>query len=196
MSHNYQLTNYQLDTPTLSVREIQQNDIPLIIEYWLNAEPAYLQGMGVDLDKMLSHEQWQSMLEEQLGLPHEQKKSYCMIWEVDGQPVGHCNVNRIVFGEEAFMHLHIWYAAIRSMRLGTELIKMTLPYFFKNLQLKKICCEPYALNPSPNKALAKAGFEFVNEYITIPGALNFEQTVAHWEILRENGLPGDAGKKP
>jgi RimJ/RimL family protein N-acetyltransferase len=173
-----------MQTPTLSVREIQVTDIPLVADYWLAAVPEYLLGMGVDLHKMPGREQWLAMLQEQLELPYEQKKSYCMIWQVDHQPIGHSNVNKIIFGEEAYMHLHIWYAAIRSRRLGTALIKMTLPYFFNNLQLKKICCEPYALNPSPNKALARAGFELIKEYVTVPGVLNFEQPVAHWEISR------------
>ena len=59
---------------------------------------------------------------------------------------------------------------------------LTLPYFFTHLQLQKICCEPYAQNPSPNKGLAKAGFTFIKQInATIPGLLNFEQTVAHWK---------------
>ncbi|MEO6731868.1 MAG: GNAT family protein [Ferruginibacter sp.] len=173
-----------MSTPKLSVREIQREDIPLIVDYWLTATPAHLQAMGVDLGKIPTRQQWMSMLPEQLNQPYEQKQSYCIIWLADGQPIGHSNVNKIIFGEEAYMHLHIWYAPIRELHVGTELVKMTLPYFFNNLQLKKICCEPYALNPAPNKALAKAGFQFVKEYITTPGSLNFEQRVLHWEILQ------------
>lgn len=141
--------------------------------------------MGVDLNKMPGREQWMQLLQEQLNASYEQKHSYCMIREADGKPIGQSNVNRIIFGEEAYMHLHIWYASTRRMRLGSELIKMALPYFFKNLQLKKICCEPYPLNPAPNKSLARAGFESTREYITVPGALNFEQPVYHWEINRD-----------
>ncbi len=175
----------------LSVREIQQSDVPLITDYWQNATPEYLHAMGVDLAKMPTREQWLSMLPGQINQPYHQKQSYCIIWLADGEPVGHSNVNKIIFGEEAYMHLHIWYAPIRNMHAGTALIKMTLPYFFTNLQLKKICSEPYALNPSPNKALAKAGFTFVKEYITTPGTLNFEQRVAHWKIGREGVMGGE-----
>ena len=99
----------------LSVREIKESDIPLIINYWINAEPAFLTGMGVDLDKMPLKEEWRPMLTQQIQLPYEQKKSYCIIWELNGKPIGHCNVNNINFGEEASMHLHIWYAEERKM---------------------------------------------------------------------------------
>lgn len=59
---------------------------------------------------------------------------------------------------------------------------MTLPYFFNKLQLKRLYCEPYALNPAPNKTLEKVGFTFVKEHLTIPGSLNFEQPAKLWEL--------------
>jgi RimJ/RimL family protein N-acetyltransferase len=169
----------------LSVREIQNNDIPLITAYWLAAKTVYLQGMGVDVEKMPTQEQWFNILSEPLRQEYKKKKSYCTIWEMDGNPIGHCNINKIIFGQEAFMHLHLWYPDKRTKGAGVQLIKKSLPYFFNNLQLKTLYCEPYALNPAPNKALAKAGFEFVKEYITTPGYLNFEQRVCLWQMTKE-----------
>jgi RimJ/RimL family protein N-acetyltransferase len=170
----------------LTVREMLASDIPFITNYWLNAEPAYLTGMGVDLNKMPTKEQWVTMLTEQLNQSYREKKAYCTIWEMDNSPIGHCNVNKIIFGEEAFMHLHLWYADKRLHGLGAQLVKKSLAYFFNNLQLKILYCEPYALNPAPNKTLPKAGFEFVKEYITVPGYLNFEQKVCLWQIKKED----------
>ena len=59
---------------------------------------------------------------------------------------------------------------------------MTLPFFFENFKLKKLYCEPYALNAAPNKTLTKAGFNFVKKYSTIPGSISFEQEVNQWEM--------------
>lgn len=166
----------------LSVRELQINDIDAIIEYWLQSNNTFLEGMGVDITKMPSREEWKKMLEEQLSQPLEEKKSYCIIWEVNGKAVGHSNVNKIIFGQEAYMHIHLWNKDARKKGLGPAFIKMTLPYFFENLRLKTLYCEPYALNSAPHKALEKAGFRFVKEYTTIPGWLNFEQPVRLWEL--------------
>ena len=113
----------------LSVREIQQKDIELIINYWLNADKAFLENMGVDVNKMPTRESWVNMLSQQLYQSYHEKKSYCIIWQVDGKAAGHSNVNKIIFGQEAFMHLHLWKKDIRKSGLGTELVKMTLPYF-------------------------------------------------------------------
>jgi RimJ/RimL family protein N-acetyltransferase len=166
----------------LSVREMQAADIEHIVQYWLSADPAFLQGMGVDLSKMPTQTQWIEMLTQQLSQSYQEKQSYCIVWERDGQPTGHSNVNKIVYGESAYMHLHLWNSAIRQKGMGTEFVKMALPWFFEKLHLKILYCEPYALNPAPNKTLEKIGFNFVQKYRTTPGFLNFEQEVNRWEL--------------
>lgn len=166
----------------LSVREIQQQDIELIIDYWLNSDNEFMKNMGVDVSKIPAKKDWESMLWEQLSQSYEKKNSYCIIWEDEGKSIGHSNVNKIIYGQEAYMHLHLWKQDKRKKGLGTALVKKTLPYFFNNLDLKKLFCEPYALNPAPNKVLEKTGFEFVKEYTTIPGWLNFEQQVNLWVL--------------
>lgn len=169
----------------ISVRELQEKDIQLIADYWLNSDSIFLESMGVDLSKIPNMEQFTQMLLGQLNLPIEQKRSFCIIWELDGKPIGHSNTNPTVFGEEAFMHLHIWEADTRMKGLGSEFVKLTLPYFFNKLKLKRLISEPYALNPAPNKTLQKSGFDFVKEYFTVPGSINFEQRVNRWELSVE-----------
>jgi RimJ/RimL family protein N-acetyltransferase len=170
----------------LTVREIQHTDIEHISSYWLNSDPLYLRSMGVDLAKLPGRSDFEQMLSEQIITPIERKRSYCLIWELDGKPVGHCNTNPITFAQEAFMHLHLWYKLDRAKGIGTTLVKMTLPCFFEHLKLKKLISEPYSLNAAPHRVLEKAGFSFINEYITTPGSINFEQHVKRWVLTLEN----------
>ena len=171
-------------SPVLSVREIEERDIPSIVSYWIDSSPEHLTEMGVDLGKVPSAEELAANLKKRLGQSYEEKQSYCMIWEVDGQVIGHNNVGEIKYGDEALMHLHIWKAEDRRRGLGMSLIKLSLPYFFKNLKLKNLFCEPYALNHAPNKTIEKIGFEFVKEYETIPGSLNCLQPVKRWVLTK------------
>lgn len=173
---------------TWTVRALSQSDIPHIILYWMESEPAFLEGMGVDLNKMPAAAEWEASLMEQLSQSIPEKKSYCTIWEADGMPVGHSNINKIQFGKEAFMHLHLWRSDIRQQGAGTALVKKSLPFFFDQYQLETLYCEPYALNPAPNRTLEKVGFQFVKTYVTTPGWLNFEQPVNLWELSRERFL--------
>ena len=41
----------------LSVREIQEQDIEPITNYWLSSSPAFMQSMGVDINKIPNKEQ-------------------------------------------------------------------------------------------------------------------------------------------
>ena len=166
----------------LSVRELEERDIELITDYWLNSPPEYLTGMGVDLTKMPNRDEWTEFLSEQLKQTYKDKKSYCIIWEVNGKPIAHCNANKIVFGDKAYMHLHIWEAENRKKGLGTAFLKRTIPRFFANLQLNKLYCETYESNAAPGKALLKTGFKLINKYVSTPGWLNFEQPVNLWEL--------------
>ena len=170
----------------LSVREIGEKDIEPITNYWLSSSPAFMQGMGVDLNKIPNRKQWREMLLEQISQSYKEKKSYCIIWEVNGEAVGHSNINKIIFGEEAYMHLHIWHEDVRKKGLGVLFVKLTIPRFFEKYQLKNLYCEPNALNPAPNKTMKKIGFEFAKEYTTTPGWLNFEQPVKLWRMSYDN----------
>lgn len=170
----------------IRVREVQLNDIDLIANYWLESDPDFLVGMGVDLDKLPSRKDIKEMLTVQIHTPIAEKKSYALIWELNGVQIGHSNVNGIEFEKEATMHLHLWQTAHRKKGMGTELVKRSLPFFFDKLRIKKLICEPYALNDAPNKTLRKVGFDFIKKYNTIPGALNFMQEVNRWELTLAN----------
>lgn len=174
------------DNLHISVREIKVIDIELLADYWLKSDSEFLKSMGADKDKLPTRTQLVKMLTQQISLPIKDKSSYALIWELDGKQIGHTNVNNIIYGNEATMHLHLWKSDNRKRGIGTKLVKKSLLYYFKNLKLNKLICEPYALNPAPNKTLEKAGFEFVKRYRTIPGTLNFEQEVNRWELTKEN----------
>jgi RimJ/RimL family protein N-acetyltransferase len=137
----------------LTVRPITNSDIPLLTDYWMNADEAFLRGMGADIKKIPPREHWEAMLREQVQTPLQLKRSYCIIWLIDDKPVGHSNASDIIFGKEAHMHLHIWQQSIRQKGMGTAFVKITLPYYFNDLQIGELYCEPYALNDAPNKTL-------------------------------------------
>jgi len=171
-----------VSTGILSVREIKKEDIEPIVEYWFGAKVQFLLGMGVDISKMPKRQEFTNMLKDQLKQKYHEKQSYCTIWLLNEKAIGHCNVNNIVFGQEACMHLHLWNTETRQKGMGTDLVKLSLGYFFDNLLLEKLYSEPYALNPAPNKTLERVGFKFIKNYVTTPGFINFEQPVNRWEL--------------
>lgn len=169
----------------LSVRTMQQADIALMVDYFHNSSEAFLKGMGADKSKFPNRADWIKLIEEDWQKKKPDKAFFYMIWELDGQAIGHNNINKITYGKEASMHLHIWQPVKRQKNLGLQLLKLSIPYFFKEFELDYLLCEPYALNVAPNRTLKKLGFEFIQTYETKPGWINFYQAVNQYKLTKE-----------
>lgn len=168
----------------LSVRAMEATDIALMVDYFLNASEAFLKAMGADKSKLPNRSDWIALLEQDIEKPHAEKDFFYMIWEVDGQAIGHNNINKITYGKEASMHLHVWQPLKRQKGLGLQFLRLSIPHFFKEFELEYLLCEPYALNIAPNKTLRKLGFEFIKSYETKPGWINFYQAVNQYKLTK------------
>jgi ribosomal-protein-alanine N-acetyltransferase len=168
----------------LSVREMKESELEQVITYFLSADDDFLLGMGVDVGKLPQKEAWLSRLQEEYRLPPEQKKLFYVAWLQNETTVGHSHINQLIFGKEAFMHLHLWQHHNRQKGSGTEFVRLSLPFYFNIFHLEKLYCEPYALNPAPNKTMEKLGFDFIERHETIPGPSNFYQPVNKWCLER------------
>ena len=176
------MENRAVADDSLSVRESDINDYEKVIDYFLKSDKAFLTNMGVDISKLPSRAEWLRILTADLSLDPESRQFFYVIWLLGNTAIGHSNINKIIYGEEAYMHLHLWEAHIRRKGIGYRLLKDTLPLYFNTYRLKNLYCEPSASNPAPNNTLKKLGFEFIKSYDTIPGWINYYQTVNRWGL--------------
>lgn len=91
----------------LTVREMLLADVGLRINYFHDASDDYLRMLGVERNLLPAPEEWHEFYEEDYARSIQERANYSLIWELDGEPVGFSSADQIVFGEEAFMHLHI-----------------------------------------------------------------------------------------
>ena len=105
-----------------------------------------------------------------------------VMWEANGDQVGFSTADRIRFGQEAYMHLHIVDPQHRRAGAGLRCLKETVHLYFDLLQLDRLFCEPNAFNVAPNRTLQRAGFRYVKTHMTVPGRLNYHQAVTQWVI--------------
>jgi len=169
----------------LSVREAHIDDIEMIVRYFLESSPQYLSGMGAESSLLPREEEWIRFIICEMHKTRKAQEIFYVIWEVNNSPVGHSNINNISFGNEAFMHLHLWNAANRQQGWGTRFVMESLEYYFSYFNLKQIKCEPFELNLAPAKTLEKAGFEFQRTYRTIPSTICFRQQVNSYLLTRK-----------
>jgi RimJ/RimL family protein N-acetyltransferase len=172
-------------SPTRIARPMQLSETGLVIDYFLNATPEYLNSLGVDPTRVPERSAWQARFEQQFALPVEQRTVLLVLWELDGKPAGFSSSDRIRFGEEAFMHLHVIDPERRQSGHGAVFVRQTAKIYFETLKIKRLFCEPYALNVAPNRTLQVAGFKYIKTHETVPGPMNFHQPVTRWMIQRE-----------
>ncbi len=168
------------------IKEMQPGEQTRIIDYFLNADQDFLNRMGVDPDKLPERDKWYSLIQDDLDKPLKQRQFYYLFWGADGQSIGHSNINKIVYGQEAYMHLHVWVGSFRKQGFGQSLVSRCITRYFEKFELKRLLCEPFAENPGPNKTLAKLGFTLEKTYDTTPGWINYHQAVNRWILDREN----------
>ncbi len=128
---------------------------------------------------------------EDVARPIEDREGYALLWELDGRVIGFSSADRIVFGEEAFMHLHIVSPELRHRGFGSEFVKESARHYFRVLQLERLYCEPNAFNTVPNRALQRAGFHYLFTHETKPTPINFHQAITRWMLERR-----DSGAQP
>lgn len=172
-------------TEQVSIRELNSDDIPLVVDYFLEADIEHLINMGVDIDKLPDRETWIKQIQNELNKPNEEKKLYYLIWMIDNIPIGHSNINKIEYKDHAYMHLHIWDTDRRHGGLAKKFVPLSLSRYFNLFQLEHLYCEPYALNPSPNRVLQALGFVYVKQYECIPGPINVLQFVNRYELTKQ-----------
>ncbi len=169
---------------TRAVRPMQFADTHLIIDYFHSASPEFLNTLGVDPSRLPERKQWQAIFERVFARPIEERNFFAILWEIEEQPAGWSSADKIIFGEEAYMHLHILRSDKRRAGNGTFFVKESAKIYFDTLRISRLYCEPYAFNVAPNRTLQAAGFKYIKTHETVPGPLNFHQPVTRWLLER------------
>jgi RimJ/RimL family protein N-acetyltransferase len=104
--------------------------------------------------------------------------------------VGFSSTDRIEFGEQAFMHLHILRTPHRRTGFGTEFVKRSAATYFGVLELRRLYCEPNAFNVAPNRTLQRAGFTYLFSHEAAPSSINFMQVTTRWVLDRPGAGSG------
>jgi RimJ/RimL family protein N-acetyltransferase len=171
---------------TRVARPMQLSETDIIIDYFHSASPEFLNALGVDPSRLPERAQWRARFAQLFALPIEARNFFAVLWQIDGQAAGWSSADKIVFGREAYMHLHVLDPERRRKGNGTFFVRESAKIYFDILRIARLYCEPYALNVAPNRTLQAAGFKYVKTHETVPGPLNFHQPVTRWLLERDS----------
>jgi RimJ/RimL family protein N-acetyltransferase len=169
------------------------DEVHVRIDYFHLASDAYLTALGVDRAKLPSPDEWRERYRADLSRPLPARSGYSVVWELDDETVGFSSADRIVFGEEAHMHLHVLDPERRGRGLGTQFVRLSAAEYFSVFDLQRLFCEPNALNVAPHRTLQRVGFRYDRSHVCTPGPINFEQITTRWVLERSSNDWVDAG---
>jgi RimJ/RimL family protein N-acetyltransferase len=168
-----------------TIRPLIHVELANIVDYFLSLSPKDDERMGTDRKNLPAREEWIQMLIEDSHQPIEQRQFYYLGFFLDNTAIGHAGINKINFGNEAYIHFHIWKPQLHRQGLGRFYLKEAVQYYFNHFKLKKIICEPNVENIAPNKTLLKSGFTLCDTYRIKPSILSFEHAVNRYEIEKD-----------
>jgi RimJ/RimL family protein N-acetyltransferase len=167
---------------SLSIREMQLEETGMIIDYFHQASPEHLELLGVDPTRLPPPERWLEYYTHEFNKPIEKRRTFLVIWKSGDRPIGFSTTDKIMYGKEAYMHLHLINAEQRSAGNGTACLRETVKIYFDALKLERLFCEPNAFNVAANRTLQSAGFKYIKTHKTVPGPLNYHQPVTRWML--------------
>ncbi len=142
------------------------SEVATRIRYFHESSDEYLLALGVDRGLLPEPEAWRSALERDEARPLGERENYALVWELDGHTVGFSSLDHVVFGDEAFMHLHILDESLRHRGFGATFVRLSALQYFELFELQRLFCEPNALNVAPNRTLQRAGFTYLLSHET------------------------------
>ncbi len=167
---------------TISVRDIEAGDIPLLNGYWQGLSDADIKRMSIDRTQLPTPEDFAARVGKVVGTPVKDRVSDPLIWVLNGNVAGFTTLTNIERGKQAEIHLHIIDPKVRGQGLGTQWFALSLKQYFRRHGLEKIVCQPASANPGPNGMMRALGIKPVRTYVTKPSPICVEHEVTRYEI--------------
>ncbi len=166
------------------IKPLCEHELEKVVDYFLNLSPEDDKRMSIARKILPSREKWVKLLVDDSHNKLTDRQFYYLGWLLNGKIIGHCGINKIQYGKEAYFHLHLWNPNLRKQGLSTNYLRSAIHFYFEKFLLQKIIAEPKTENIAPNKALLKAGFVLIDTYLTKPSDLNYKHQVNRYELTK------------
>jgi ribosomal protein S18 acetylase RimI-like enzyme len=147
------------DTVTVRIRDIEEKDVDVIVDYLHSASPEYLDAINVDSIKLISREATASRVRLALPPPQGNAVSRAAVVAVVGEElVAYSNIH-IVSLDETYAHVHIVQPSWRGRGLASVLFVRVMRLFVNRYGIRNLCLETSPKNTKVNGLLKKFGLK-------------------------------------
>lgn len=171
----------------ISVRDISESDIPLILNYWFRSPAGFIEGMGVDPKKMPLESDFRKSLEEKI---YQNKmlsfsKLNALAITYDNNFIGFHTINPLVEGDYGIFHAHITDSEFRRCGIGLHTYPKACAIFLKRFNLDRILFKTPSQNTAAIRVKQKIGIRLIGEELIGFGIIKDGTHAKVFELTRE-----------
>lgn len=141
----------------LVIRDLDALDVPALVAYWHDSDPAYLHSIGVDLTKLTSREDTRQRFLSMTSPPAAERSRLTLVVATGGRPLAYSNLN-LKSPREAHAHGHVLDPELRNRGFASSLFPSLLAIVFGPLGIETLTFETSPGNQAINRLIQRFGF--------------------------------------
>jgi len=192
------MTHFEIDLQgeLIRLRDLQEQDIPALISYWVDSSPEYIRSIGADPRKIPSRDQLLATYRSALPEAGPGRSRVVVIVEsAKGNLIGYTNLF-IKSADEAYAHVHILDPAYRSRGIAQTLFPHAIRLFFRLAPIGRILMQTSPENQRVNRFLQAVGLTPERIHIADPDGMARPGDFNVYTLERRLFTPDEAGAEP
>lgn len=156
-----------IDENSISVRDLAETDIPLILRYWFHSPAGFIESMGVDPMKMPTEPEMEAALSEKIAANQklESSKLNALIITHESRAIGIHTINPLVEGDYGIFHAHIIDPEFRRRGVGRISYPKACRIFLERFGLQKVVFKTPIQNMGAIRVKEKLGIRLIGEEV-------------------------------
>jgi RimJ/RimL family protein N-acetyltransferase len=145
-----------VETPSgvARLRDLTTADIPAIVDYWLSMPEESLAFMGVDRQRLGSHDEIHRRISNAIRTGDANQPNIALAITLDDLLVGYTLLNRYS-AEVNYSHWHIIVPTLRAKGLSTALYPLRIQAYFEMAPITQLIHQTRTRNVAVNRMLDK-----------------------------------------
>lgn len=160
-----------VDGSRLVLRDLTPDDIGPLVDYWHDADPSYLEFLGVDAETLGTREDTRRRFEGLIRTGDPEQDRVAFVSTLDDEVVSYVNFH-FVSADENYLHCHIIRPQLRSRGLGSSSFGNMMRIAFAEFPaMDRLLFVTQPHNSKVNGMLHKVGLTFERRYLDDPDGL-------------------------
>jgi len=171
----------------VSIRDLSEEDIPSVLNYWFHSPPGFIESMGVDLDKMPKESEMEQSIRAKLieNASQPVSKLNVVVIVYNKLPVGFHTINPLTEGESGIFHAHIWDPNYRKRGIALYSYPKACRIFMSRFNLSRILFKTPVQNIGAIRVKEKLGIRYIGEEIIGFGIIKEGTKAKVFELTRD-----------